>query len=110
MKIFKYTFISKPSCRFYILIAILFVSLISCSSGTDEAAERNDTMKQGMSAEQLFESRCSICHFSNKAKAARKTKEDWESTVMRMRNKKPSIMTEDEARMIIDYLAETYGK
>ena len=63
-----------------------------------------------INAEQLFESKCSICHSINRPKSKTKSKEGWETTVMRMKNKNGCPITDEEAKMIIDYLAEEYGK
>lgn len=63
-----------------------------------------------MSAEQLFEGKCSLCHSIDRPKAKKKSKEGWESTVMRMKNKNGCPISDEEAMMIIDYLAEEYGK
>ena len=63
-----------------------------------------------INVEQLFESKCSICHSINRPKSKKKSKEGWETTVMRMKNKNGCPITDEEAKMIIDYLAEEYGK
>jgi len=39
----------------------------------------------------------------------KKTKEAWKTTVMRMKNVNGCPITDDEAMIIIDYLAENYG-
>ncbi len=62
-----------------------------------------------INAEQLFKSKCSICHSIDRPKSKKKTKEGWETTVMRMKNKNGCPITDEEARMIIDYLADEYG-
>lgn len=58
---------------------------------------------------QLFESKCSICHSIDRPKSKKKSKQNWESTVMRMKNKNGCPITDDEAKIIIDFLAEKYG-
>lgn len=62
-----------------------------------------------MTVEQLFESKCSICHSIERPKSKKKSKEGWETTVMRMKNKNGCPVTDEEAKKIIDYLAEKYG-
>ncbi len=102
--------ILQPAPYFLILAAIFLISLVACSSNTEETSKEIKPAGEITKAEELFESKCSICHFSNKAKVKKRSKEEWESTVMRMKKKKPSNMTDEEARIIIDYLAEAYGK
>ena len=59
---------------------------------------------------QLFESKCSLCHSIERPKSKKKSKAGWEATVMRMKNKNGCPITDEEAKMIIGYLAEEYGK
>ncbi len=60
-------------------------------------------------AEQLFESKCSLCHTIDRPKSKKKSKEGWEATVMRMKNKNGCPINDEEAKMIIKYLADNYG-
>jgi len=57
----------------------------------------------------LLEDRCSVCHSTNKAKQAPRTKSDWEKTVLRMIDKGAQL-NEAEKQALIDHLAQTYGK
>lgn len=56
----------------------------------------------------LLEERCTQCHDLERTTQKRKTREEWEQTVVRMVNKGANL-TEDEQKILIDYLAETYG-
>ena len=60
-------------------------------------------------AKTLFEKKCGACHSADRAKSLKKTNEEWTRSVTRMKEKTGNI-TADEARIIIDYLAKTYGK
>ncbi len=60
-------------------------------------------------AKALFEQKCSVCHGSDRAKAKRKDRAGWEKTVMRMKNVNGCPITDEEAKTIIDYLAQNYG-
>ena len=68
----------------------------------------------------LFEQKCSICHSIERPESKVKTRkenlkanqkeiEEWETTVTRMRNDHDAPITDDEARVIIEYLAKHYG-
>ncbi len=61
-------------------------------------------------AVELFEKECSVCHRSGRAKSKRKTREEWEKTVLRMKNVNGARITEEQARTIIDHLTRMYGK
>lgn len=65
---------------------------------------------KGKNAKELFERKCSTCHSIEKPKSKAKTKAEWKSTVMRMKNVNMAPISEEEATIIIDYLAEHYGK
>ncbi|MBI5234160.1 MAG: hypothetical protein HY880_07380 [Deltaproteobacteria bacterium] len=58
----------------------------------------------------LFEAACNLCHSSDQAKSARKTPAEWESTVLRMKNSNGCDITDEEVRIITDYLSKNYGK
>ena len=60
-------------------------------------------------AKALFEKNCSRCHTIERPKSKKKTKAEWKKTVMRMKNVNGSPITDEEAKIIIDYLAENYG-
>lgn len=62
------------------------------------------------SVRDLFESKCSLCHPTDRPKSKRKTREEWEVTVMRMKNVNGARVSDEEAQAIIDYLAQNWGK
>jgi hypothetical protein len=69
------------------------------------------SMGQGTTdAKTLFEKKCSVCHSADRAKSLKKTNEEWTKTVTRMQEKRKENISNDEARIIIDYLTTTYGK
>ena len=55
----------------------------------------------------LLEQRCSVCHPSERPKAAKKTPEQWEATVTRMIGKGAKL-TADEKKVLVNYLSNTY--
>lgn len=66
--------------------------------------------QKDVDAKGLFEGKCSTCHSIERPKSKKKTKQEWESTVMRMKNVNRCPITDQEAKIIIDYLAEHFGK
>jgi hypothetical protein len=66
--------------------------------------------QKGADAKGLFEGKCGACHSIERPKSKNKTKQEWESTVMRMKNVNHVPITDQEAKIIIDYLAEHFGK
>ncbi len=65
--------------------------------------------EEKVDVKQLFETKCSICHTIERPKGKKKSVEGWKATVMRMKNTNGCPITDEEAGMIIDYLAENYG-
>ena len=109
----------------YLFACFVFVLLTLFSNHSDQAVieskETNkeqlaETAEQGKFAEikknakDLFEEKCSICHPLDRPKSKTRTKDEWEITVMRMMNMHRAPITEAQARLIIDYLTENYGK
>lgn len=58
----------------------------------------------------LFDKKCSACHATRKATRQKKSQPEWTETVMRMKNKNGAPVSDEEAKMIIEYLAKNYGK
>ena len=87
-----------------LFISILISSAMIVAGFWHQALASDNGNK--INAEKLFESKCSICHSIDRPKSKKKSKEGWESTVMRMKNKNGCPITDEEAKMIIDYLAE----
>ncbi len=56
---------------------------------------------------ELLEAKCSVCHSSDRPKGARKSAEQWESTVTRMMGKGAKLSAE-EKKTLVAYLAKTY--
>ncbi len=81
-------------------ITLMFIS-VAASTGYGE--------EKKVDAKALFEKNCSRCHSIDRPKSKKKTKEAWETTVMRMKNVNGCPISDDEAKIIIDYLAENYG-
>ena len=58
----------------------------------------------------LYEKECSRCHVIESSKSKKKSEKGWRKTVMRMKNTNGSTITDEEAEIIIRYLADKYGK
>jgi cytochrome c5 len=56
----------------------------------------------------LLEERCTVCHGLDRTTSARKTREEWEQTVVRMVGKGAEL-NEEEQEILIAYLTETYS-
>ena len=86
-----------------IAVYVFSLMFISVSATTAFGEEKK------VDANTLFEKNCSRCHTIERPKSKKKTKEALNTTVMRMKNVNGCPITDDEAKMIIDYLAENYG-
>jgi hypothetical protein len=60
------------------------------------------------SPEELVQERCTKCHTLAPIKVARKTHQEWESTVYRM-IKKGARLSDKEAQEVINYLSRVHG-
>lgn len=87
------------------LIVIILAGSALFISGLFNVAAAED-----INAKELFESKCSICHSIERPKSKKKTRTGWETTVMRMKNSNGAPITDEEAKIIIDYLAAEYGE
>lgn len=60
-------------------------------------------------AKALFEEKCRLCHELERALDQRKSRAEWTTTVMRMKETNACPITADEAARIVDYLAAVRG-
>lgn len=92
-------------------VANLIITAVLCTTCWHCAfAEEKKNVQQDRSvAEKLFEAKCKLCHSIDRPKNAKKTYEEWKSTVMRMMSYAP-VITNEQAELIIDYLAHYYGR
>jgi hypothetical protein len=67
------------------------------------------TATSGINGETLLNARCVACHPLDRVTQVRYTLVQWESTVKRMRANGASL-TDAEAQVLVQYLAQTYGK
>ncbi len=58
----------------------------------------------------LFEQKCSVCHGLDRATTRTETKENWNSILKEMQEKKADWISDEEAARILDYLASSHGK
>lgn len=79
-----------------------WVGIFLLTAVMSPAAEQGDN-----SGKTLFESNCGKCHGLDRAKSKKKTKEEWTSTVLRMK-KHGAAISDSEAELISRYLSETY--
>jgi mono/diheme cytochrome c family protein len=87
-----------------VIICLMAMAALAASGVLGQSAEEGQ-----LDAAALFEQKCSICHSTNRAKSKHKTASKWATTVERMR-KKGAPLTDEEAKVVIDYLAQNYGK
>jgi cytochrome c5 len=91
-----------------VIIVILASSAVVLSGAWYQALSSG---KGGeMDAQKLFESKCGLCHTLEKSTSEKKTKAGWEAIVMRMKNANGAPVSDREAKAIIEYLSEKYGK
>ncbi|OGW57202.1 MAG: hypothetical protein A2Z09_06290 [Nitrospirae bacterium RBG_16_43_8] len=79
-------------------IAFLVISVITVYGAEDVKVD----------AKALFEQKCSRCHDLDKPESKRRTAQQWEYSVGEMRFRDGTI-TDEEAKIIIDYLIKNYG-
>jgi cytochrome c5 len=86
--------------------------LVACSPRSSQpsspAATALPAETSALSGAALLEERCSVCHSADRAKQAHKTSDEWDATVTRMIGKGAQL-TNAEKKVLVDYLAATYG-
>jgi mono/diheme cytochrome c family protein len=89
-------------------VLVVFVSSFMLFSGIQHQAFA-EVQAEKSKRQQLFETNCKRCHSIERPKSKRKTRGGWIITVMRMKNFNGCPISDEEAALIIDYLATEYG-
>jgi cytochrome c2 len=85
------------------------LSVLAVFFAIASAVLAQDVQKDQVDAKALFENKCSACHSIDRSKSKKKTASAWADIVKRMRRRGAAV-TDQEAKIIVDYLAENYGK
>jgi hypothetical protein len=94
-------------------LAIMAV-LVACGSSSSQPTKAPSQATVGsastpaLDGATLLETHCSGCHSADRAKQAKKTQAQWDQTVTRM-IANGAQLTPDEKKVLVDYLAKTYG-
>jgi len=84
---------------------LFLLTIIAWTCKYPEHPERKVTI----GAEALIQERCTKCHNLAPIQNAKKTPEEWEKTVQRMRQKGAKL-SDEEAKIVIQYLSEKGGQ
>lgn len=99
---------SKANVFFLILFASLVILALAVACGGQEQPGDVPPPSSTTSGAELLQDRCTRCHSLDRVRASSKTQAEWEATVARMRGKGAEL-TDAEAQVLIEHLAETYG-
>jgi cytochrome c5 len=95
------------------LVALVFGSLLAaCGGGAKEETAppaKEEAAPAALDGKSLVEERCTKCHDLGRVEKAKKTEEEWKTTVERMVGKGAEL-NQAEQEAVIKYLAETYPK
>ena len=110
----------QRAVRIMLLLTLALVVLIgvsACGAGEDEAttdepaatesgsdAEGTTDAEQEDPAVALIETKCSMCHATDRVYSSEKTRDEWIATIDRMETN-GLVITDDEYSQILDYLA-----
>ena len=103
---------AKRTIRMLLVVGVVLVGLaVACGAGGEEPPApppEGETTSPELDGEELLEARCKGCHGLDIVQAASKSEAEWASTVDRMIAKGANL-TDAEAQVLAEYLAETYG-
>ena len=96
------------------LFAVAFVILLAVACTTaPEQPRRGEAEGEGRDkgeVAELFSHKCNACHKAHRVRSEKRSPGEWKTTVMRMKNKDGSNITEKQAEAIIDYLVRHHVK
>jgi len=91
-----------------ILLTIILVGAFLASCGSSPSTGSTGSGNAGgADGASLMQSRCSVCHSTDRITSAHKTADEWNTTVTRMISHGAQLNTTEE-QTLVDYLAATY--
>jgi len=108
---------SRTAIFLVILLGLVLLLLVAACGGGGEEPPAPPTVEMTpgggegpaeVGGDELLQSRCTVCHDLGRVQAASNTLEEWEHEVEHMRELGAQL-TDAEAQVLVDYLAETYG-
>lgn len=88
--------------RWSIFFLVLLIGLFGITAIRAEEKNNND--------EQIFHTKCSVCHSDEIPLHMNKDRKAWEQTVKRMQQKRPNFISDKDAQKIIDFLVTNSKK
>ena len=94
-----------------VVVAVLWVG---CGSGASQSTQESPIPVNATAGSPvtdgatLVQTRCSVCHSTDRVTRATKSRVQWDQTVTRM-IKRGAQLTDTEKQALIDYLATHYG-
>lgn len=103
---------STPTTRIALAFLILFLawSVVACSNASQPApTSPAPTAAPQADGASLLRARCTGCHGLDRVQQTPRTPSEWQSVVSRMRGKGAKL-NDAEAELLVQHLAQTYGK
>jgi mono/diheme cytochrome c family protein len=89
------------------LLLIVLAGTFLASCGTSSTPAATSSAGSASDGQALMQTRCSVCHSTDRITSAHKTADQWKTTVGRMINNGAQINSQEE-QVLIDYLAQNY--
>jgi cytochrome c-type biogenesis protein CcmH/NrfF len=99
---------SKTIIISIILLITLSMLLAACGSKGGSSATQPSGSSTTADGQTLMNTRCNKCHSLDRVTSAHKTADQWNQTVTKMISNGAQL-TSDEQKVLVDYLAKTYG-
>ncbi|NLN07522.1 MAG: hypothetical protein GX167_07885 [Firmicutes bacterium] len=99
-------------CVAMLLLFLLSLALFTgCTQSPNEPRGNNQEEppqdEVTLTGAELVETRCAQCHSLDRVSRERED-QDWLEHTERMRAKSPDLLTDEEAKLVLEYLQETY--
>ena len=95
------------------LLVLLGTLFTACGGAQDETAvptqEQEKDTPAALEGEALLQERCTECHDLGRVERAKRTEEEWRTTVERMVTKGTEL-NQTEQELVIRYLTDTYPR
>jgi mono/diheme cytochrome c family protein len=100
----------KLTLWIFIILILSVIVLAACAGSTNKTPEPTSAPSSGVvDGKTLLSERCTICHTLDRVSRLTGTQDEWQAIVNQMVNR-GAVLSADEQKVLVAYLATTYGK
>jgi competence ComEA-like helix-hairpin-helix protein len=89
---------------------LLVVAVFWAAGAAQEPAKPDQKTPEEIKAEQMFTSVCIKCHTADRVVGTRRSRSQWEETIVTMQTARGAVITDEEFETVLNFLVKEHGR